>query len=566
MDPASPNLQRLDFPTIRNHLVQWKPAIISNHIESLVKLSTSHDKLVTLYCDYGSQAIQTLDEVERSIFHQILDGMPRLPQEIYDLHQKTKDGFSPLLSDLHGIFRSSSIEIGTIFVVLDALDEATEDVQNGLIARISRLPFADVRLLCISRPSTKLERKFQSHPHIQIRASDADITTFVRHRISDSPRLHDVVGQDEALKQTIATEVSASADGMFLMARHHLESLFAAASKTEIRRTLEHLPSTVGDVYKDTMNRISRQPKNDALRAQRTLSWVFGAFRRLTVDEIQHALAVLELCQDAKLHTIDKLTEDDLPHLNTIESCCQGLLIREEGYLLPCHHTASEYFRAAYSQWFPQGHADIATVCSAYLLQHRLQRSISRYLGKLRAMQQGSSSSGLSEYEAWALDDKLMSRYELLSYAGSYWGTHVWEAGHHADLEERMQSHRNVTHWWMNLDLSGSLQLHKTVELIINVQTSVRTLRKIVDQGGDINALDQSGQTMLSQAIGRHDTDAASFLLTLHGLHINIDGHNFMHTLTSAVSLGNETLLALITHHPILKMQSEISESFKLWL
>lgn len=189
-------------------------AMVSNHLDNLIKASDSNNKLVTLYCDHGSQASQTLDELERSIFHQILADVPKIPQQIHNLRHATREGFSPALTDLHAVFKSCSLQIGTVFVVLDALDEAADDVQNGILARISALPFPDIRLLCTSRPSPQFKQIFSTNYQIQIIASNGDVESFVRQQMQDNARLVDIVGEDTALKDVIIATVIKKADGM----------------------------------------------------------------------------------------------------------------------------------------------------------------------------------------------------------------------------------------------------------------------------------------------------------------------------------------------------------------
>lgn len=324
------------------------------------------------------------------------------------------------------------------------------------------------------------------------------------------------------------------------MARYHVESLFTTASRAEIRRTLEHLPSKVMDAYKDTMERVLLQPKNDRVRAQRTLSWVFGARRPLKTVELQYALAVVSQCQDEQVDCVHTVLDDDLPHPSIITSCCQGLLVQENDHLLPCHHTAVEYFRETYGKWFPEGQTDIALACTQYLAQERLRTSIGRRIRKLKAQQKSPLLAGSSEYDIWFKDRELLSRFQLLSYASKYWATHFWEVHRHAGLDAKMQISAKLLNWWMDLDLSGSMKLHEVVEVVLNVQGSIRTMQNVVNHGCSINFVGEGGQTLLSKALSQADLDAIDSLLTLHGLKFQVEGDELIEVLKTAVIFGHE--------------------------
>jgi hypothetical protein len=57
-------------------------------------------------------------------------------------------------------------------------------------------------------------------------------------------------------------------------------------------KALDNLPNNIDDIYNQAMERIERQPKPDRELAERVLSWITYACRSLTVEELQHALAV----------------------------------------------------------------------------------------------------------------------------------------------------------------------------------------------------------------------------------------------------------------------------------
>jgi plasmid replication initiation protein len=55
---------------------------------------------------------------------------------------------------------------------------------------------------------------------------------------------------------------------------------------------LNNLPNDIDEIYDQAMERIERQSNADKELAERVLSWITYARRPLTVEELQHALAV----------------------------------------------------------------------------------------------------------------------------------------------------------------------------------------------------------------------------------------------------------------------------------
>ncbi|KAJ0284625.1 hypothetical protein COL940_003946 [Colletotrichum noveboracense] len=157
-------------------------------------------------------ADQTLDELERSIFHQASVDYLTFPEELRQLHRDTRRGFSPSLEKLRSAVRLTSAMSRTLFVVLDALDEANEKVQDLIVDRISNLPFQDVRLFCTSRSLPKFKHMFATTDEIEIAAFD-DISIFVRKQVSLQSRLRTIIGTDSGLEKSIVDKVTKEANG-----------------------------------------------------------------------------------------------------------------------------------------------------------------------------------------------------------------------------------------------------------------------------------------------------------------------------------------------------------------
>lgn len=147
--------------------------------------------------------------------------------------------------------------------------------------------------------------------------------------------------------------------------------------------------------YRNIMERIRMQPEGDRILAERALTWVFLAKAPLTIDQLRHGLAVMDLQPGDS-----EITENDLVPEDILYSVCAGLLIPETSDVgvdlindphpgwnpmpgLPkvpkdavvvrlIHYTAMEYFRDHGMEELPMGEAEIAIACGTYLCLRRL--------------------------------------------------------------------------------------------------------------------------------------------------------------------------------------------------
>ncbi|KAI8155549.1 hypothetical protein K4K49_006718 [Colletotrichum sp. SAR 10_70] len=189
-------------------------AIVFDYLNNTFSQSNPNMSVAVLYCDHQLQADQTLDELERSIFHQASVDYLTFPEELRQLHRDTRRGFSPSLEKLRSAVRLTSAMSRTLFVVLDALDEANEKVQDLIVDRISNLPFQDVRLFCTSRSLPKFKHMFATTDEIEIAAFD-DISIFVRKQVSLQSRLRTIIGTDSGLEKSIVDKVTKEANGRY---------------------------------------------------------------------------------------------------------------------------------------------------------------------------------------------------------------------------------------------------------------------------------------------------------------------------------------------------------------
>ena len=107
----------------------------------------------------------------------------------------------------------------------------------------------------------------------------------------------------------------------FLLARFHMDMLADAITVREVRITLRNLPKDTGSMYDETMKRVEGQTENCKTLAKHVLSWIIYAYRPLTLNELQHAIAV---SSDSMM---TKLEPDALVDEKILTSVCAGLIV-----------------------------------------------------------------------------------------------------------------------------------------------------------------------------------------------------------------------------------------------
>lgn len=358
------------------------------------------------------------------------------------------------------------------------------------------------------------------------------------------------------------------------MAKLHIDSVMFASSKTDIREALRDLSSGIDDTYKKAMQRVRSQPPRDRQLAERTLSWVFGCRRLLNTVELQHGLAVVGLKRDR-----EQVSKDDLPHEEIIISVCQGLLIQgpslssrssverrkahsrarsekkgsKEAFIRPVHYTAAEYFTKAYFEEFPQGQAEIAQACVAYLSLSRLSENLWSHLSELdkkyRALEMQDLGGGELYFESKLTRCRLeiQNCFPLFFYAGQHWGSHLCEAHLHGlpiSASKIFWQYRSTSFKWEKWLVPPGKSHHTKygdhIYSIVSMSYSVvlEVLSQLTKRGHDVNAVDDDGRTMLFYAVKAGHQNTIKFLLALDDIEINEPDSEINDPLSAAVD-GN---------------------------
>jgi ankyrin repeat protein len=194
------------------------------------------------------------------------------------------------------------------------------------------------------------------------------------------------------------------------MARLHLDSIASLDNRRSVKRSLQKLPTTYGELYSNAMERIKCQEPERYARASQVLSWLSYALSPLTVSALQHALSVepgdTELYQDA------------MPDAEDLVSVCAGLVTIDEAssVIRLVHYTTREYFNQLRHIAFPDGQEIIASTCLTYLSYDDFSHQCHTQLRM----------------------DSRFRKYAFYLYAAEFWALHVIGGGLETRLRDRV--------------------------------------------------------------------------------------------------------------------------------
>ncbi|KAJ6260361.1 hypothetical protein Dda_4587 [Drechslerella dactyloides] len=360
-----------------------------------------------LYCDYNDE--ETLKETNliANLLRQLLHSNSHIPETIVNLYRryserKTKLTRQELLRLLHDQFRSFS----EVYLIIDALDEIPKegDERDKLVDDLHdfRRFHENIHILVTSRKLASIEADFNGESSLEIRANEDDIKKYVENGIAGSGSLKLLIQSDPCLQDQIIRRITETTQGMFLMARLHMDSIADAHNRKDLDDGLSSLPGELHEAYTISLDRIQKQDKKDVELANRILSWLLLSFRPLRLTELQHVLAV-----DGDRKHINP--ETIIPEEVLISVCCGFVVIdRESRIVHPFHRTLLEHLARQREQHICKDQADLARSCLYYLC--------------FDAFADGPC-------ETYEDVDRRIDEHPLLKYAASYWGHHACEAG-----------------------------------------------------------------------------------------------------------------------------------------
>ncbi|KAJ7577665.1 hypothetical protein C8J56DRAFT_1113066 [Mycena floridula] len=305
----------------------------------------SQDVAVTcIFFDYNTSSSHSIANIFGGVIRQLFINCSYIPDPLELLRTSFQSGasrptsLSAMVEALQGQIQLYS----RVYLVVDALDECSINIRDDFVSKIRSLTKSGhLNVLITSRHISAIAKEFTNETRIDLRVHDDDVLSYINYRINQESRLKTMIKRDATLEREIVTQVTQKSAGMFLLVRLHVDSLASKNNPKALRDALATLPKDIHRSYDDTMARIMAQGEDDANFACQVFLWLTYAQERLTVEQLQHALAISPGMTD--------MNPDAITDIEILTSVCGGLVILEDNHWGSCyprlvHYTTQEYF------------------------------------------------------------------------------------------------------------------------------------------------------------------------------------------------------------------------------
>lgn len=188
--------------------------------------------IACIYCNYKEQDVQTPANLIASIWMQLVLGKAVVNDDVKKLYKKHIDKDTrPNFQEVSEILKKETDNYKKLYVIIDALDECTDDFsRETLVEQIQGLQ-PKVNLLVTSRVLDSIARIFAGAPVLEISASPADVRAYVAGRVSRGGQLSRHVKIDLMLFEDIVKSVAENAQGMYEASLLYLSHLLTVCVK-----------------------------------------------------------------------------------------------------------------------------------------------------------------------------------------------------------------------------------------------------------------------------------------------------------------------------------------------
>lgn len=165
-----------------------------------------------VYCNFKERDSQSPENLLAACWAQLAP--QKLPETLVNMYRThSPKNTRPNWDEIFKAFESCITQLRTTYLVIDALDECSENVRNALMVLFKPLPYR-IRLLVTIRHIDEILREFRASPMVEIRASPSDLKKYIASRIESNRRLAGHVRDHASLIQDICDRVTTKADGM----------------------------------------------------------------------------------------------------------------------------------------------------------------------------------------------------------------------------------------------------------------------------------------------------------------------------------------------------------------
>jgi hypothetical protein len=190
-------------------------AIVVNHLLTSYRDEPSIG-IAYVYCNYGQQQEQTLENILLLLLKQLLQrqlSMPATVQQLYKSH--LLDRSHPTVDELKRSLQSMLQSHSRTFIIIDALDEYSKEGRDKLLSVLLNLQNQEnghLNLFATSRFVPEIMSQFARFPQREIRAEEEDILRYIDARMPQLLRSR--ISKYPDLQESIRMAVSKATSGM----------------------------------------------------------------------------------------------------------------------------------------------------------------------------------------------------------------------------------------------------------------------------------------------------------------------------------------------------------------
>ncbi|RTE84351.1 hypothetical protein BHE90_001156 [Fusarium euwallaceae] len=560
-----------------------KTVLASVVVGRLLKLrkgdeGNEHEKVGVAFVYFDFKQQSELVHFLGSILRQLAADHSSAIESIRKLHKECKNESRTLSTfEVRELLHSMAASFSKLYLVVDALDEGQQHVSDGLLSEIFDLQRkCGINIFATSRHIPAIEARFKGASILEVRACDEDIRHYVDNNMNKLPCF---VRESPGLREEVKGGIIKAVDGMFLLATFHLNSLVGVRSARALRDALNRLPNPTGtnaydQAYDLALDRIKGQVPKSRDLAIEVLSWVVCARVHLTIEGLQHALAVIV--------NSTHFDESNIPDMREVVSVCAGLVVVDQGREIVrlVHYTAQEYFERNQKQRLPDAQSYITTICLSYFSLDHFDST--HYLKGDPFYPYAAMNWGYHARETPVLLPVVLEFLRSKKIDGSAWllansawgyaslptgvtGLHCAAFFGISEAVKLLMDQDCVDRQkWSPLSWAAFNGQAEVVALLLNtskVDAESKNLRSrtplhlaaenghsdvaslLLTEGGvDVNALDYCNSTPLHLAVKKGHDDAVQTLLN-HGADSNVYDNDSTRPLTLAVREGHVTVM-----------------------
>ena len=169
--------------------------------------------IAILYLKYNDHD-QNLENLLGSLLTQLVQCAGKIPETVSTFYPEWDTAVTPPSLDF---IRNETLSLvksfSEVFLVIDALDECSDEVRWGILDHLRCLG-SHAHLLITSRTHGAIGDELAAFDRIEVSAQKDDIDLFVEHRMSNNKNLQRLADKSPTILNDIKEGVSRTAQGM----------------------------------------------------------------------------------------------------------------------------------------------------------------------------------------------------------------------------------------------------------------------------------------------------------------------------------------------------------------